>query len=149
MRRRSTHDQAAETIVIDRDAEKVRRAINETRKFYYKTGGHCCSVVLLKKYWVSKMLRSIILATTAAVIVSSDVAIAKDVIHVSCYRGPWDDVIWDRANPEFVESLQSFGYNQVDAENLANSICRDARLVYNPDKLADQVRKVVLDAPGS
>ena len=38
-------------------------------------------------------------------------AVQRVVVTVSCYRGPWDDVIWDRPNPVFVDSLVSASYS--------------------------------------
>ncbi|MEM7076558.1 MAG: hypothetical protein AAGA28_12165 [Pseudomonadota bacterium] len=88
------------------------------------------------------MYRTILLAASAAALVSADVALAGSQILVSCYRGPWEEVIWDRANPEFIASLEANGYDRVEAQALADSICRDPRLVNNPDEMAAEVRRV-------
>ena len=42
-----------------------------------------------------------------------------NVIHVSCYRGPWNDVIWDRPNSVFVDSLVAVGYDFSTAHAVA------------------------------
>lgn len=38
---------------------------------------------------------------------------------VSCYRGPWNDVIWDRPNAVFIDSLVAVGYQYERAYAIA------------------------------
>ncbi|MEO1138707.1 MAG: hypothetical protein AAFW87_04545 [Pseudomonadota bacterium] len=93
------------------------------------------------------MFKSLILAASAAFLVMADTAKAETYILVSCYRGPWTEIIWDQANPEFIQSLQDAGYGAQEAESIANYICRDPRLVDNPIALAKEVRAVMRSAP--
>ena len=76
---------------------------------------------------------------------SNTTVTSGSVIHVSCYRGPWKEVIWDRPNPEFIQSLEDNGIGSRDAIEIAETICRDPRLVDNPTGLAKQVRRLVAD----
>lgn len=92
------------------------------------------------------MLKSMMLAASAASILCADTALAGNDVLVSCYRGPWNQVIWDRANPEFIASLEANGMTPVEARVIADSICRDPRLVNNPDEMAAEVRRVVSQA---
>lgn len=50
-------------------------------------------------------------------------------ITISCYRGPWKEVIWDRPNPIFIDTLMENGYSIVTASSIAHRICRDPGLV--------------------
>lgn len=89
------------------------------------------------------MVRSWIGVACAALTVSAGAAQAQSDVRVSCYRGPWKQVIWDRANPDFIASLEVHGLSAVDARVIADSICRDPRLVNNPEGLAGEVRRVL------
>lgn len=93
------------------------------------------------------MLRTTLCAATAAFLAMADTAKADSYILVSCFRGPWNEVIWDKANPNFVQSLVDAGYGQQEATSIANYICRDPRLVDNPIALAKEVRAAVRAAP--
>ncbi|MDU8926506.1 hypothetical protein RXV86_03825 [Alisedimentitalea sp. MJ-SS2] len=74
-------------------------------------------------------------------------AAAKTTINVSCYRGPLEAVIWDRANPKFVDSLVSQGYSSATASVLADSICRNPGLVANPDRIGPAIRAMIAATP--
>ncbi|MEM9911758.1 MAG: hypothetical protein AAF922_13335 [Pseudomonadota bacterium] len=86
------------------------------------------------------------LAASAFLILCADAALAGDEVLVSCFRGPWNQVIWDRANPEFITSLEATGMDAVEARVIADSLCRDPRLVNNPENMAAEVRRVVYQA---
>ncbi|OWU85768.1 hypothetical protein ATO6_02315 [Oceanicola sp. 22II-s10i] len=68
-------------------------------------------------------------------------------IVVSCFRGPWKEVIWDRPNSVFVESLVEVGYDYPSAHAIAERICRDDRLVGNPDGLKSTMEKIFYESP--
>ncbi len=93
------------------------------------------------------MLKTSLCAVAAAFLVMADTAKADTYILVSCYRGPWNEVIWDKANPNFVDSLVQAGYSQQEATSIADYICRDPRLVDNPIALAKEVRAAMRAAP--
>ena len=57
------------------------------------------------------------------------------VVTVSCFRGPWSEVIWDRPNPVFIDSLVHAGYDLVTAMNIAERVCRDPSGVNDSDRV--------------
>ncbi|MCE0506993.1 MULTISPECIES: hypothetical protein [unclassified Roseivivax] len=67
-------------------------------------------------------------------------------IVVSCFRGPWNEVIWDRPNSNFVDSLVAIGYDFPTAHAIAERICRDDRLVNNPEGLKSEMLRIYYDA---
>lgn len=69
-------------------------------------------------------------------------------IVVSCYRGPWKEVIWDRPNAVFVDSLVSVGYDFSTAAAIAERVCRDQTLVGNPGALKANMENI-WHQPGS
>jgi len=73
-------------------------------------------------------------------------ATAQPII-VSCFRGPWKDVIWDRPNAKFVDSLVSLGYDFPTAHAIGERVCRDEALVNNPDGLRAEILRIVKSAP--
>lgn len=52
-------------------------------------------------------------------------------VHVSCYRGYFRTVAWDRPNSVFVEDLVQLGYTFPQADAIGAAICRDERGVRN------------------
>ena len=67
-------------------------------------------------------------------------------IVVSCFRGPWTEVIWDRPNAVFVDSLVAIGYTFPTAHAIAERVCRDEALVGNPEGLKSTMRRIYADA---
>jgi len=72
---------------------------------------------------------------------------ASHVITVSCYRGPWEDVIWDRPNPEFTDSLVSAGYTFPEAHAIAERVCRDPGTVGRPGALHATMTNILRSSP--
>ena len=68
-------------------------------------------------------------------------------ITVSCFRGPWNDVIWDRPNSIFVDDLVALGYDFPTAHAIAERICRDDKLVGNPPAMGAETLRVVRESP--
>jgi len=66
-----------------------------------------------------------------------------NTIVVSCYRGPKKVVYWDRANPEFYDSLRAAGYSAATAHAIGDRICRDQNLVDNLEAMKAEVRRVI------
>ena len=66
-------------------------------------------------------------------------------IVVSCYRGPWREVIWDRPNAVFVDTLVSVGYDYSTASAIATRVCRDQSLVGNPGAMGATMRQIWRD----
>ncbi|MEM6304786.1 MAG: hypothetical protein AAF744_08705, partial [Pseudomonadota bacterium] len=62
---------------------------------------------------------------------------------VSCYRGPWNDVIWDRPNAVFIDSLVAVGYQYERAYAIARRVCRDDALVGNTEGLRRTMQRIL------
>lgn len=77
----------------------------------------------------------------------SHVTYSSNVITVACYRGPWNQVLWDRGLPEFYDSLTNAGYTSERARAIADRVCRDQRLVGNPDALRNEALRVISATP--
>lgn len=89
------------------------------------------------------------LAMPAATFAQTSGQAVKYSITVSCYRGPWQDVIWDKPNPEFISSLTNAGYSAARAEQIGIRICRDASLVGNLAGMRAAMRQVLRNTPPS
>lgn len=74
-------------------------------------------------------------------------AVGTHVITVSCYRGPWEDVIWDRPNPVFTDSLVSAGYTFPEAHAIAERVCRDPGAVGQPDVALATMTNILRSSP--
>ena len=68
-------------------------------------------------------------------------------VRVSCQRFFSDEVIWDRPNGVFIDDLRAAGYNPSDSQSIATSVCRDERLVDNPEGLGDKMREILASNP--
>lgn len=68
-------------------------------------------------------------------------------IVVACYRGPWNEVIWDRALPEFYDSLRAAGFSPGTADAIGNRICRDERLVGRPEVMRREAMRLISATP--
>ena len=66
-------------------------------------------------------------------------------IVVSCYRGPWNEVIWDRPNAVFIDTLVSVGYDYSTAQAIGERVCRDQNLVGNPGALKATMEQIWYD----
>ncbi len=64
-------------------------------------------------------------------------------IIVSCYRGPWKEVIWDRPNAVFLDSLVAIGYDYSAAQAIGERVCRDRALVGNPSALKATMLRIL------
>ncbi|MBY6202083.1 hypothetical protein KUV65_11965 [Maritalea mobilis] len=71
----------------------------------------------------------------------------RQVITISCYRGPWDDVIWDRPNPQFTDSLVAAGYTLPEAHAIGERVCRDPSTVHNPDGMIAVLNQIIAQSP--
>lgn len=69
------------------------------------------------------------------------------VITISCYRGPWNDVIWDRPNPEFTDSLVSAGHTFPEAHAIAERVCRDPGAVGRPGVMRAAMTDILRTSP--
>ncbi|MEJ6393618.1 hypothetical protein V8J82_10150 [Gymnodinialimonas sp. 2305UL16-5] len=71
----------------------------------------------------------------------------QGAILLSCYRGPWDDVIWDRPNPEFIDSLVAVGYSYGEANAIGERVCRDEAGVDNPAAARQILQNILIQQP--
>jgi hypothetical protein len=69
------------------------------------------------------------------------------LITVSCFRGPWSEVIWDHPNAAFLNSLAEAGYDPATAEAIAQRVCRDETAVSQPDRLTEVMYRVLRETP--
>jgi len=76
---------------------------------------------------------------------SPEVIIAT--VTVSCFRGPWEEVIWDRPEPVFVDSLVNAGYTYPEAHSMAERVCRDSTGVGNPENLRATMLGIIANEP--
>ena len=70
-------------------------------------------------------------------------------ITISCFRGPWQDVIWDKPNAVFLEGLVRIGYSQEAAYAIGRRVCRDEYGIDNPDYLTATLRRILANEPPS
>jgi len=68
-------------------------------------------------------------------------------ITVACYRGPWEQVYWDRGLPAFYDSLTRAGYSPERAQAIADRVCRDQTLVGNTEALRREASRIIREAP--
>ena len=69
------------------------------------------------------------------------------VITVSCFRGPWEGVIWDRPNPVFIDSLVTAGYSYPEAHAISERVCRDQGGVGSPATLRAAMENILRTSP--
>lgn len=70
-------------------------------------------------------------------------------ITVSCFRGPFSDVIWDRPNPVFIDSLIDAGYTFPEAHAIGERLCRDPSTVDRPDAAVAVMERIIRENPPS
>lgn len=68
-------------------------------------------------------------------------------VTVSCFRGPWQEVIWDRPNPVFIDSLVNVGYSFPEAHAIGERVCRDASTVDRPDRAVQVMHQIIAQNP--
>ncbi|MBM2576247.1 hypothetical protein JQC91_08005 [Jannaschia sp. Os4] len=69
-------------------------------------------------------------------------------IRISCDRSLLKNkVVFDRAMGVFLDDLASLGYSNAEAVAIGERVCRDERLVGNPEAMAAQVRNIIRTQP--
>lgn len=68
-------------------------------------------------------------------------------VTITCYRGPWSEVIWDRPEPAFLESLAAVGYRPEEALAIGETVCRDKSIVGNPEGQKTKLRQILRTNP--
>ena len=66
---------------------------------------------------------------------------------MSCFRGPWKDVIWDHPNSNFIDSLIKIGYDYPTSHAIAERVCRDDWLVGNEDGMKQEMIRIYRESP--
>ncbi len=85
---------------------------------------------------------------TSVFVIAATQSIAQTKIIVECYRGPLDRVVWDKAEPNFINSLIDAGYSNSQAVVFADGICRNPDLLRNPSKIrAAVLRELRVNPP--
>ncbi|MEX3016753.1 hypothetical protein [Gymnodinialimonas hymeniacidonis] len=68
-------------------------------------------------------------------------------VTVSCFRGPFSEVIWDRPNPVFIDSLVNAGYTFPEAHAIGERVCRDPSTVDRPDAAVQVMYQIIAENP--
>jgi len=66
---------------------------------------------------------------------------------ISCYRGPFSAVAWDRPNAIFLDELVEYGYNQEEVIMIVKRVCRDEYGVRNEDWMRDTLLRLLVEQP--
>lgn len=69
------------------------------------------------------------------------------VVRVSCFRGPWKEVIWDRPQGIFIDTLVEVGYDYPSALAIATRLCRDINLVDDDAAMKAEMERIIAEAP--
>lgn len=84
---------------------------------------------------------------TAATTYQYNTVVNTIQVTVSCFRGPWQEVIWDRPNPVFIDSLVNVGYTYPEAHAIGERVCRDASAVDRPDRAVQVMHQIIAQTP--
>lgn len=76
-----------------------------------------------------------------------NVQVQRVTVTISCFRGPWQEVIWDRPEPVFVDSLVAAGYTFPEAHAISERVCRDIDGVNNPGHSQAILTQIFRDTP--
>ena len=76
-----------------------------------------------------------------------NVQVQRITVTVSCFRGPWQEVIWDRPEPVFIDSLVAAGYTFPEAHAISERVCRDSGGVDNPGHSRAVLAQIFRDSP--
>jgi hypothetical protein len=68
-------------------------------------------------------------------------------VTVSCFRGPWTEVIWDRPNAVFIDSLVNAGYTFPEAHAIGERVCRDESTVDRPERAVQVMHQIIAQTP--
>jgi len=71
----------------------------------------------------------------------------EDSIVISCYRGPWKTVAWDRPNAVFIDTLMNFGYNSTQAHTIGERVCRDEYGVDDIGHMVATLNRLMAEQP--
>ena len=74
-------------------------------------------------------------------------ASAPVTIQILCFRGPWREIIWDRAEVAFIDDLTAYGYSQAEAQAIGTRVCRDPQGVTDPNSLVGLLQGILRSQP--
>lgn len=66
---------------------------------------------------------------------------------ISCYRGPWEAVAWDKPNAVFLDDLVEYGYSQTQAMAIGRRVCRDEYGIGNEEYLKATLLRIIAEQP--
>lgn len=64
-------------------------------------------------------------------------------IRISCFRGPWQEIIWDRPEVVFLDGLTAYGYSPSDALAIGTRVCHDPQGVTDPSYLVGVLQSIL------
>ncbi len=70
-------------------------------------------------------------------------------VTISCFRGPLDQVIWDRPKAEFIDDLVGIGYSYANANAIGERICADQEGVSDPQYLRAHLISILRSFPAA
>lgn len=68
-------------------------------------------------------------------------------ITISCFRGPFEVVVWDRPNAVFVDDLVRLGYEYPQAYAIAQTVCRDEYALHNEGYMIQRLHQLMAATP--
>lgn len=86
-------------------------------------------------------------APAAATTYQYQMVVNRVTITVSCFRGPFTEIIWDRPNAVFIDSLVSAGYTFPEAHAIGERVCRDPSTVDHPDTAVQVMYRIISENP--
>lgn len=68
-------------------------------------------------------------------------------IGIECFRGPWQEIIWDRPEVGFTDDLVAYGYSFAEAEAIGTRVCRDPAGRDDPQHMVNVVQHILRTEP--
>ena len=84
---------------------------------------------------------------TAALATHPHGATTGPTIQIACFRGPWQEIIWDRPEVSFTDDLVAVGYSEADALAIGTRICRDPQGVSDPNHMVGVLQGILRSEP--
>lgn len=84
---------------------------------------------------------------TVAAAQSRHTAAQTVTIQIACFRGPWQEIIWDRPEVSFTDDLVAYGYSEADALAIGTRICRDPQGVTDPAHMVGVLQQILRTQP--
>jgi hypothetical protein len=78
---------------------------------------------------------------------SHNAPVITQQVRIDCYRGPWNETIWDHPRAAFIDDLVMLGYEYGDASAVAYRVCRDVTAVGNSARLRSALLEAIAQTP--